>query len=77
MGKNKGPRSPRSPHREIAVRAGVLVGEQAVSSGASPTDGDSPQAKVGPMALHGCWIGSRSIPESVMVLCSPFEEPTA
>lgn len=37
--KNKGPRSPRSPHREIAVRAGVLVGEQGRSPGASPIDG--------------------------------------
>ena len=26
-GKTKGPRSPRSPHREIAVWVGVLVGE--------------------------------------------------
>ena len=31
--------SPGPPHREIAVRAGVLVGEQGVSSGASPTEG--------------------------------------
>jgi hypothetical protein len=29
-------RSPRSPHREIAVRAGVLVGEQGVSPVHSP-----------------------------------------
>ena len=52
------------PHREIAVRAGVLVGEQGVSSGSSPTEGGG-RAVIGQrpgslLSSAGALVGQRA-----------------